>query len=57
MCLFLCGFITVCFRRLEMIGAFVWQGAKRRESCLEVLLGLESISDQEISKQKLPEIH
>lgn len=40
-----------------MIGAFVWQGAKRRESCLEVLLGLESISDQEISKQKLPEIH
>lgn len=51
----LCEF-TVCFRRLEK-GAFVWQGAKRHDSCLKVLLGLESISDGEINKQKLPEVH
>lgn len=53
--MFLCGF-TVCFRRLER-AAFVWQGAKRHDSCLKVLLGLESISDQEINKQKFPEAH
>lgn len=35
--MFLCGF-TVCFR-LER-AAFVRQGAKRHDSCLKVLLGL-----------------
>lgn len=45
----------MCCRSLGR-GAFVWQGAKRHDSCLKMLLGLESISDQEINKQKLPEV-
>lgn len=35
----------------------MWQSAKRHDNCLKVLLGLESISYQEINKQKLPEVH